>query len=120
MANTKLRYLRCDDMWDKAMAKAHSQDISLSERIRDFLEDYVNANDEPLSTRDELLQIRNRINSIRRKRHRIFVKANDKKVSVSKRLLRDLLEDYVNNELLQINEHLKSTCKRLEEIEIEQ
>jgi hypothetical protein len=64
MANTKLRYLRCDDMWDKAKAKAHGENITLSERIRDFLEDYVN---DELSIEDELLRISERIISIRKR-----------------------------------------------------
>jgi hypothetical protein len=118
MANTKLRYLRCDAMWDKALAKAHNEDVSLSERIRDFLEDYVNTDDEPLSTQDNLLRVKTHVSSIRRQRQKAWAKAaRDKKASESKRMARGLLEAYVNNQLLQVNKHIRNVCKRLEEVD---
>jgi hypothetical protein len=65
MAEMKLRHIRVNEqLWRRAMTKAHSDGVNLSKLIRDFLDDYASDDD---STVTELKRIIVRLNKIHKR-----------------------------------------------------
>jgi hypothetical protein len=65
MASTPMQYVRVDpEKWRKAMARAHSENITLPVMIRAWIEDYIR---DDMSISDELNQIMERLNVIRKR-----------------------------------------------------
>lgn len=61
---TKQRFIRIpDSLWDKAMARAASEDVTLSELIRTWLDLYAN-DDQVMSVSAELARIVGRLNDV--------------------------------------------------------
>lgn len=58
MAAAKMRHIRIDDVWERALKKAHAEGTDLAKVIREFLDDYVN---EDASAEDELRRIIQRL-----------------------------------------------------------
>lgn len=65
MAPKEMQYVRVDpELWRKAMARAHSENITLPVMIRAWLQDYT---DDNLSIGDELNRMVERLNTIRKR-----------------------------------------------------
>lgn len=65
MVKTNMRYIRVDEeLWRKAMTRAHAEGVTLSKLIRDWLDDY--ANDE-LSVDDELQRVIKRLATVHKR-----------------------------------------------------
>lgn len=62
-----MQYVRVDpEKWRKAMVRAHSENITLPVMIRAWIDDYIH-DTEDMSISDELNQIMERLNTIRKR-----------------------------------------------------
>jgi hypothetical protein len=63
----KQRFIRIsDDTWEKAMARARSENTTISELVRAWVELYA-AGDESMSVSEELGRIADRLNDVRKR-----------------------------------------------------